>query len=74
MKTSLKKWGNSVGVRIPNEVLKQNGLSINDTLEITFFPGGITMKKDEKKSFRDIAEPIISTKNFKFDREEANSR
>ena len=32
--TKLRAWGNSVGVIIPKEVLKEEGLSINDEVEI----------------------------------------
>ena len=33
--TKLRAWGNSVGVIIPKEILKEEGLSINDEVEIT---------------------------------------
>ena len=33
--TKLKAWGNSVGVVLPKEALKEEGLSINDEVEIT---------------------------------------
>ena len=32
--TKLRAWGNSVGVIIPKEVLKEEGLSINDEVEV----------------------------------------
>jgi len=32
--TKLKAWGNSVGVILPKEALKEEGLSINDEVEI----------------------------------------
>ena len=44
METSIKKWGNSLGIRIPANITKQLGLSngskvnlqtVNDKLEIT---------------------------------------
>ena len=33
--TKLKAWGNSVGVILPKEILKEEGLSVNDEVEIT---------------------------------------
>lgn len=33
--TKLRAWGNSVGVILPKEALKEEGLSINDVVEIT---------------------------------------
>ncbi|MBI2659723.1 AbrB/MazE/SpoVT family DNA-binding domain-containing protein [Candidatus Woesearchaeota archaeon] len=32
--TKLKAWGNSIGVILPKEALKEEGLSINDEVEI----------------------------------------
>ena len=33
--TKLKAWGNSVGVVLPKEALKEEGLAVNDEVEIT---------------------------------------
>ena len=32
--TAVKKWGNSTGVRLSKEVLKQSKLQVNDVLEV----------------------------------------
>ena len=32
--TKLRAWGNSVGVILPKEILKEEGLSVNDEVEI----------------------------------------
>ena len=74
MNAAIKEWGNSAGVLIPREAMEKSNLRINDDLEIIIFDGGITLKKKNKKTFNDIARPIISTKNWEFDREEANER
>ena len=74
MNTKLKQWGNSVGVRIPKEVLESSNLRLNDDLEIIAFNGRITLQKKSKKTFSDIAKPFVNTKDWKFDREEANER
>ena len=72
--TTVRKWGNSAGIRIPKKVLESSNLSVDDKLEIVTFEGGITFKKRKAMSFRDIARPLISTKDWKFDREAANER
>jgi len=74
MNVTLKQWGNSAGVRIPKEVMESSNLRLNEELEIFTFNGGITLQKTSKKTFSDIAKPLISTKDWKFDREEANER
>jgi len=74
MNATLKQWGNSVGVRIPKEALEYSNLRLNDELEIITFNGGITLQKRSQKTFSDIAKPLINTKGWKFDREEANER
>ena len=74
MNTTLKQWGNSVGVRIPKEAMIICNLQLNDELEIITFNGGFTLQKKEKKIFSDIAKPLVGTKGWKFDREKANER
>ena len=74
MQTTLKQWGNSIGLRIPKEAIESSNLQLNDELEIFTFNGGITLQKKPKKTFSDITKPLISTKNWKFDRDEANER
>ena len=32
--TKLKAWGNSVGVVLPKEALKEEGLAVNDEVEV----------------------------------------
>ena len=45
MQVQVKEWGNSQGVRLPREVLKNAGLSLNDVLEIEVSNGVITLTK-----------------------------
>ena len=74
MNTTLRQWGNSIGARIPKEALNSCNLRLNDELEIITFNGGLTLQKKAKKTFSDIARPLINTKGWKFDREQANER
>ena len=72
--TSLKKWGNSVAVRIPKEAIEQSRILETDTLDVIVSNGVIILQKQGKKKYSDIAKPLIDTTNWKFDREEANER
>ena len=74
MITTVRKWGNSAGIRIPKHLLSSSSLNVDDELEVEFFEGGITLRKREVKSFRDIAKPLVSTKDWVFDREAMNER
>jgi antitoxin MazE len=40
----IQKWGNSQGIRLPKEVLKQSGLSVGDSLECNIEEGKIVLK------------------------------
>ena len=74
MKTKIRKWGNSPAARFPKKSLELSGIKLDDTVEIIFSPGKIILEKKESESLRDIAVPLFSTKDFKFNREEANAR
>jgi len=45
MQTQVKEWGNSQGIRIPKEVLKGAGISMNEVLDITVSNGTIILTK-----------------------------
>ena len=72
--TSLRKWGNSIGIRIPKEALDKSKLQTGDVLEVVAANGVITIQKKNIKKFSDFAEPLFDTVAYKFDREEANER
>ena len=74
MTTTVRKWGNSAGVRIPKHVLESSNINIDDSLDVESFEGMIILKKKAAKSFHDIAKPLISTRGWRFDREVANER
>jgi len=74
MEATLKQWGSSIGIRIPKEAIESSNLRLNDNLEVLTFNGGITLQKKSKKTFSDIAKPLVDTKDWKFNREEANER
>lgn len=74
MNAILKQWGNSVGLRLPKEAMENSNLRLNDELEIFTFNGGITLQKKSKKTFSDIAKPLLNTKGWKFNRDDAAAR
>lgn len=45
MDTQIKAWGNSQGVRLPKEVLKEAGFQLDETLEITVSQGEIILHR-----------------------------
>ena len=48
METTIVKWGNSRGVRLPKHLLDSVNLSDNDTVEVTAEDNKIVIKKTEK--------------------------
>ena len=49
MQTTIVKWGNSQGVRLPKYLLDSANLSDNDTVDITVEAGIIFIRKSEPK-------------------------
>lgn len=47
----LQKWGNSLGIRIPSNILKSLNLKTNDIVDIKEEDDKIIITKLEKKSF-----------------------
>ena len=45
MQAQIKEWGNSQGIRLPKEILKDAGISLNDVLDVTVFNGVIMLAK-----------------------------
>ena len=56
MVTQVKPWGNSQGIRIPQNILKEARIKPTDFLEIEIISDGITLKK--KNRHRTLAERI----------------
>ena len=49
MEARLQKWGNSVGIRIPNSLLKSLNLSINDKIDLKEDGDRIIITKSKKE-------------------------
>lgn len=54
MNITIGKWGNSLGVRIPNTVTKHWNLKNGDILDIEIHEDEIVIKKPRKKTAKDI--------------------
>lgn len=50
MEARLQKWGNSVGIRIPSNIIKSLNLKINDVLELETEDKKIIITKSVKKT------------------------
>lgn len=66
MQTNVKKWGNSLAIRLPNAVVENLNLSDNNTLEIKLNKNKIILsKKDKLKSLlNDINESNLHSDDF----------
>ena len=49
MEVRLQKWGNSIGIRIPSNMLKSLNLKVNDLLEIKESDNKIIISKSKKE-------------------------
>ena len=57
MQTTIKKWGNSQGIRIPKAFLESLGMKENDNVEIERVDDSIVIKKiitSQKLTLNDI--------------------
>ncbi len=73
------KWGNSLAVRIPADVARALELKEGDTVELRAAERGVLeldnvseRRRRAIERIREMARPFPS--DYKFDREEANSR
>jgi antitoxin MazE len=71
------KWGNSLAIRLPAELVARLGLKEGD--EIAVVEKGTTLEVERKLTVDEAFESLRSLRgrlpaDFKFDREEANSR
>jgi len=49
MTTTIQKWGNSQGVRLPKTILEKLSLRENDSVEITINNDSIVVTKTDRK-------------------------
>jgi antitoxin MazE len=74
----IARWGNSMAVRIPKDVMDELGLSLGDEIELE--AGRVGVLKVNRQRTREEALANLRRlrgtmpAGFKFDREEANAR
>ena len=51
MRAKTAKWGNSIGVRIPRDLAKRAGISVDSTVEIDEADEGLIIKPVGKKEY-----------------------
>jgi antitoxin MazE len=53
MKIQLRRWGNSLGLRLPQQIAQNYGLDENSLVELTETPEGIMIQKKNRVSSLD---------------------
>lgn len=56
--TTIRKWGNSQGIRLSKEVLSQMSLKENDTIEIDIYDGKMIIEKINKPKYLNLQERL----------------
>lgn len=73
----VSKWGNSLAIRLPAELVAALNLREGDQIEVVAREGKLEVSPDERRrkaleEMRRLAVPLPP--GYKFDREEANAR
>ena len=58
MATTISRWGNSLGVRLPKEALEQMNLREGDTVSIEATENGLLLKTAHHSSLEDLVAAI----------------
>ena len=58
IQTSIKKWGNSQGIRLSKELMAQMDLQENDTVGINVHDGKMTIEKINKPKYHNLQERL----------------
>jgi antitoxin MazE len=75
----VSKWGNSLAIRIPADVAETLGFAEGDQVKIESVDGKLVAQREKSIEemwvrFEEIRKTIQWPTDYKFDREEANSR
>ncbi|HEU4741630.1 MAG TPA: AbrB/MazE/SpoVT family DNA-binding domain-containing protein [Meiothermus sp.] len=52
MKTAIRKWGNSLGLRLPKGIAEQLGLKDGSSIELELVAGGVLLKPSKVRRSR----------------------
>ena len=66
-KTTIRKWGNSQGIRLSKEVLSQMNLKEDDTVGINIYDGKMTIEKINKPKYLNLQERLEAFYNKPID-------
>ena len=68
MQTTIVKWGNSQGIRIPKAFLQNMQISENDIVDVTLENDKIVIKRGEVKKHKTTKERILDFYGPDFDK------
>jgi len=68
MQTTIVKWGNSQGIRLPKTFLKNIQISENDLVDVIFEKEQIIIKKSKVKKHKTTKERLIEFYGPSFDK------
>jgi antitoxin MazE len=74
MQTTIVKWGNSQGIRIPKAFLKNIHVSENDPVDITVSDEKIIIKKIKCKKHKTTRERLMEFYGTNFGQERTNQK
>lgn len=57
-KTTIRRWGNSQGIRLSKEILSQMDLKEDDTIGIKIYNGKMTIEKIHKPKYLNLTERL----------------
>ena len=60
IQTSIRKWGNSQGIRLPKNLLTQMDLKENDIIGINVYGGKMTIEKINRPKYLNLQERLES--------------
>jgi antitoxin MazE len=76
MKMQIGKWGNSLAVRLPKEIVERFHLKEGDSIDVELFSRALQRsqmsREDALRRIVELQRPLPP--GYKFDREEANAR
>jgi antitoxin MazE len=65
MTTKLQKWGNSLGVRIPKEIVKKTKLKEGKDVSVRSIGDTIIITKAKKETFDELTSKITPKNRYK---------
>lgn len=76
MKMQIGKWGNSLAVRLPREIVEKFGLKEGDAIDAELLEQVMQQARSTReqalKRIRELQRPLPD--DYRFDRDEANAR